>query len=170
VSSPEPLRGAARAAYVAHLIPGYQREGFSAEEALADLRSSGLGIRRQTFLRAWGASLHAADVSEALQTSAPYHVPQADEITQVPRPKARGFQYNVDVLMRDPSSGAVWFAPTSVITPTLVTHLEAIEQAAQGLKQAIAGGRQGIDYGEVLGGGTVTDVLERVPEFDEAPE
>lgn len=170
MSQPEPLKGVARAAYVAHLIPQYQRQGFSAEAALAELRASGLGIRKQTFLRQWGASLHSAEVSEALQTASPYHVPQSQEITQVPRPRARGYQYNVDVLMRDSASGAVFFAPTSVVTPTLITHLEAIELAAQGLKTSIAGGRQGIDYGEVLGGGSVTDVLERVPEFDEPAE
>lgn len=170
MSQPEPLRGLARRSYVYHLIPGYQREGFSAEQALADLKGSGLGIRRQTFLRAWGASLKAEAIREGLETADPYHLPQASEIVQVPRPRARGFQYDVDVLMRDPLSGAVWFAPTSVVTPQLITHLEAIEQAALSLQAALAGGRPGQDYGEVFGGGTVTNIYERVPEYDEPIE
>lgn len=46
---PEQIVGDARA-----WIPQLQRAGLSANEALSQLRAAGAGMRRETFLRAWG--------------------------------------------------------------------------------------------------------------------
>jgi hypothetical protein len=169
MSSREPESGPRRLIYTGSLIPQLQQRYNSASEALAALRAAGFGVRRQTFLRLWGAAKQSQAFREQLGTADPYHVPEATEISQVPRPRARGYQYNIDVLMRD-DTGSLYFTPTSVVTPDLITHLEAIERAVTGLRAALAAGRFPDKYGEVIAGGSVTSVLERIPEYDEPAE
>lgn len=154
-------------AYVGSLIPQLQEQFTSAGAALEHLKSQGLGMRRQNFLRLWGAVKADEGLRERLGGVDVYSTPHAGEITQVPRPRARGYQYNVDVLVRDATSGAFYFTPTAVVTPTLITRMEAIDAAAQLLLRMQAGSTRGTPAGEIRMGGEVTGILERVPEEDE---
>jgi hypothetical protein len=156
--------------YVGNLIAGLQAEGLSANQGLQRLKEAGYGMRRQNFLQLWGSVQAAGAVREKLQAEPVFHVPQQAEIPRVPSPRARGYRYDVDVLGRDSTSGALMYMPTAIITPTLITHLEAIEKATQELQLAIAGGRPGVDYATVVGGGVVLNVTERVLEIDEPIE
>lgn len=154
-------------AYVANLIPGLQAEGLSANQALVRLREQGLGVRRENFLRLWGATQKEAAIRTRLSTSDPSASPDRSMIVQVPRPKARGFQYNINQLARDTQTGEFYFTPTAVITDRLITFGEAINIAAANLR-AILGStdKPGYDM-DIFSGGEVTSVLERVPEIEE---
>lgn len=179
-------------AYLANLIPGLQATGVSATGALEWLKgnvdrlsardqaamqnysgpaTAGMGgLRRQNFLRLWGATQSEGSIRATLAAADIYHVPTQAEIVRVPRPKARGFQYNVDVLVRDPTSGSFHFTPSAIVTPDLITHLEAIERASRLLGRMQSMSDRGTPAGEVRMGGFVTGVLERVPEDYEEPE
>jgi hypothetical protein len=114
--------------YIPPLIPGLQAAGFSASGALDWLRSTTIplsaadqaaarryvgpategmgGMRRQNFLRLWGAHQRYENVRGALGQADPYHVITAAEAIPMLRPRARGFETTVDVMMRDPSTAS----------------------------------------------------------------
>lgn len=154
-------------AYVGSLIPQLQRDFPSAGAALAHLKSQGLGMRRQNFLRLWGAVKADEGLRQRLGARDIYSVRGPEEITQVVRPRARGFQFNVDVLVRDSVSGSFYFTPTAIVTPTMITDAEALDRAAQLLLRMQEGSERGTPAGEIRMGGEVTGVLERVAEEEE---
>lgn len=154
-------------AYVGSLIPGLQAKGLTANEALAELRSQGLGIRRQNFLKLWGASIKEGSLREKLSTGDVHATFEHGEVVKVTRPKARGFQFNVDLLAYDKSTGEFYFTPTAVVSDTLNwTRGEIIQMAAESLRAQIDKGRDSVQA-DILQGGHVTSVLERVPETEE---
>lgn len=154
-------------AYVANLIPGLQARGLSANDALAELRAQGLGVRRQNFLRLWGATQKEASLRGRLSTNHPSQTPERSEIVQVQRPRARGFQFNVDLLARDPATGEFYFTPSAVVSDRLITFGEAVDIAASNLRAMQAKGGRDTVQADILQGGHVTSVLERVPELEE---
>lgn len=127
-------------------------------------------MRRQNFLRLWGAVKADEGLRERLGAHDVYATRDASEVVKVPRPRARGYQFNVDVLVRDPHSGSFYFTPTAVVTPQLITDAEALDRAAQLLLRMQEGSERGTPAGEIRMGGEVTSVFERVPEEEEIVE
>src|SRR6266498_2502866 len=72
-----------RAPWPTSYIPELQARGLSANAALLYLREQGLGIRRQTFLRAWGETRAAIEKRENVQAARLDRRPTASEITPI---------------------------------------------------------------------------------------
>lgn len=155
---------APKPSYAVNYIPALQQEGLSANAALQRLRDMGLGVRRQTFLRAWGETRAAADRSGAVQTAPLDRAPIGGEITVAGRPRARGYLYNVNVAVEDPVTKEVYFTPWGVRSAELLTYGAALAQAVESFAGAADFGR-GTPEGRALGA-TVEDVLQLVPEDD----
>lgn len=151
------------------------------EAALSTLRTSDVaflegvgGVRRQNFLWQWGAISRSYALREKLGQVSPEHVPTAEEMTQGRFVRARGFQYNVDLLVRDQRSGQVYFTPMPVASSAPLSTGEALRKAVETLRhiqsQAHAAGNRDTLPITVLGPGVMTDVIERVPLLDEGDE
>lgn len=183
---------AARGVYVSHLIPGLQEAGFSATGALEYLKGNtdrlsaadqaaaaaytgpaepGVGgMRRQNFLRTWGAMQRDESMRERVSTGDPYGVPHATEVTYVSRPRARGREYVVNVPVYDTQDKGFHFRPISVVTDEALTRLEIVERGSQTLRDILAGAPENYPTQQVFGFGSIAHAFERVPEIDEPLE
>lgn len=148
-------------AYAANYIPGLQREGFGASEALQFLRDVGYGVRRQNFLHEWGAQLHEDSNRPQLFQAALDRAPHTREITQRQSPKARGFQYQIEHLLKDNETGELYFTPGAHRALDAVTYGEAIAGAEEAWLAGQASDER-YPQGELLGS-VVTAVREYVP-------
>lgn len=142
--------------------------------ALATLRGSNVahlegigGVRTQNFQWQWAAVERSEIVRERLGGVAITHVPTGNEITQGRFPRARGYQTNVNLLVRDLRSGSEYFTPMGVISSQPMSIGDALVQAAHNLRRVqtqahMTGNRDTLPI-QILSGGYVTDVIERLP-------
>lgn len=143
-------------------------------DALATLRGSNLkilegvgGVRSQNFYWQWGAIQRSEALRERLGNVSISHVPTGDEITQGRFPRARGYQTNVNLLVRDLRSGAEYFTPMGVVSEKPLSVGDALVRAAHNLRRVqteahMAGNTDSLQI-QILSGGYVTDVIERLP-------
>lgn len=153
---------AGRPDYAATYIPQLIAQGFSANGALAFLREQGLGIRRQTFLRAWGQALNYRDQEGRMSQVNLSRTPLAEEITQKAVPRAEGFFYPINAFVRDRETNEVYLTSTGYRTQTPVSYQEAIRGALDALRAAQQLERN-TPPGQILGAEALP-VIEYVPE------
>lgn len=143
-------------------------------DALSTLRGSNVsflegigGVRAQNFYWQWGATQRSAAIRERLGSVDVSHVPTGNEITQGRFPRARGFQTNVNLLVRDLRSGSEYFTPMGVVSNRPLSVGDSLIQAASNLRRiqsnAHATGNRDTLPIQILSGGYVTDVIERLP-------
>lgn len=147
-------------------IPQLIEEGFTASGALDFLKAQGLGIRRQTFLRAWGETITALERRAQVEQTNLTRNPLAEEVTPFTAPHATGYLYSVDVLIRDRLTGEVYTTPSGYRTQTLVPYRDALAEALAALQEAQAASENETPRGQILGG-IVNEVRQFVPEPDE---
>lgn len=150
-------------------------------EALSTLRGSNVaflegvgGVRTQNFQWQWGATSRSEAIRERLGAVDVTHVPTGYEITQGRFPRARGFQTNVNLLVRDLRSGSEYFTPMGVVSERPLSIGDALVQAAHNLRRVqtkahMTGNRDTLPI-QILSGGYVTDVIERLPMLPEGDE
>lgn len=121
-----PLGESARA-----FIPQLQRAGYSANGALEFLRGQGAGMRRDTFLRAWGeVARDLAGQPGMVDRSLTELIGEQDMATWSAG-RAGHFGYEVHMLLRDKATGLLRTATTWTFTPNNITPLEAVSAAQQ---------------------------------------
>lgn len=150
-------------------------------EALTTLRGSNVGflegvggVRAQNFNWQWGAINRSKTIRERLGNVDINHVPTSAEMTQGRFPRARGYQTNVNLLVRDLRSGSEYFTPMGVVSNSPISVGEALVQAANNLRRVqskahMAGNRDTLPI-QILSGGYITDVIERLPLLQEDEE
>ena len=157
---------ARKAPWVVNYIPQLQARGMNATEALQWLKDRDMGIRRQTFLRAWGetrAALAARDINMGARLD---RRPTAEEIVPMTTKSATGYRYQVDALVKRGIDGEVYRTPTAAKFDRLVTRGEALEQALGALYTAQI--EDGSLAGDQVIGGTIQEVRELTPtDFEE---
>ncbi len=149
--------------YAGNYIPGLIAEGLSANAAYRKLGDLGLSLRRQTFLRAWGETVDALAKRETVEQTNVSRRPLAEEVTSFTAPRATGYLYQVDVLIRDRLTNEVYFTPSGYRSQRLVPYQEALQGAIDALAQAQIESERGTPLGQLVGG-IVTQVREFVPE------
>lgn len=157
--------------WITNYLPGMIREGLSGAEMLRRLRSPtdeggpGLSIRTQTFYRALGETIDAlGKVSEV--GSAPLgRRPVADEITAYASRQATGYLYSFDVLVRNKTTGEVYYTPAGYRTDRLVQMRTAMGGAIGAIVEAGKEGSPSAGELDVLGA-IATEVREYQPEVE----
>lgn len=103
--------------------------GLSANEGFRQLQEAGLGVRRATWLRLvsearlqLATKILAIDVTLSLR-------PAGNQITAMTTTTGSGYLQQVDVWVRDRSTGLVGTRPYSLATDVLMTHGDAIATA-----------------------------------------
>lgn len=113
------------AAYITRAVG----QGLSANRAYAAVRGTELGIRRSSFLEAYG-EVRAAVARTDLVAGLPGHVPVPDDAVSpwsgAPQDK---LLYQVRVLVRDPQSLTISSDPVSIVSRDVLTPDEAIGAA-----------------------------------------
>lgn len=150
-----------------------QTENMSAS-ALETLRASNVsslegvgGIRSQNFNWQWGSVQKSQALADRLGSVDIAHVRSGSEIVQGRFPRARGFQANVNLLVRDLRTNQEYFTPMGVVSDSVLAEGEYLVQAANNLRsiqsQAHMSGNRDTLPIQILSGGYVTDVIERMP-------
>ena len=111
-----------RAPWPTSYIPELQARGLSANAALLYLREQGLGIRRQTFLRAWGETRAAIEKRENVQAARLDRRPTASEITPLTTRSKTGYLYHFHALVQLGATGEVYRTPISTTFDRLVSY------------------------------------------------
>lgn len=144
---PHPLSG----------VIGSLNAGLSATEGLRQFREAGGEVRTATWYRLHG-EVQAAFGNTLAEAGRPGgRTPTLDETTQWSTVSATGFLQQVEVALRDRSSGEVYFKPYSISGEGLLTRNAAIEQA-------ISSYQEGSDeYDEQVLGAIHVGAYELVP-------
>lgn len=153
-----------RPAWITQHLPGLIREGVSGAEALRRLRGAGVAIRTQSFYRAWGET-KAALASWSQVAEAPLgRRPVGAEITEYSsRHGSRGYLYSFDVLVRNRSTGEVYYTPSGFRTNRLVRYETAMQGAVDAIAMADPEGSPELADMQVIGA-VPLEVREYVPE------
>lgn len=151
-----------RSPWPVNYIPQLQAKGMSATEALGWLRERGLGIRTQTFYRAWGETVAALDKRENVEQARLDRRPLAQEITPLRTKSATGFRYQVSAAVVRGNTGEVYYTPTAAKFDKLVSYDTALQAALGALSDAQVEGES--LSGDRLLGGIVTEVRELTPD------
>lgn len=173
-------------------IPALQKLGISARQsllfargqtnsmsadALESLRGSDLaflegvgGVRTQNFQRQWGTVAKDFGLRDRLARAEMDHVFTGNEVTKMRSVRARGFQHNANILVRDNTTGMMRFEIMSVISETLLSHGDAVIHAAANLRDIqrqhhAAGNKDTLPF-TILNAGYVDSVYERIPGLD----
>lgn len=157
---------ARKAPYVVNYIPQLQARGMNATEALQWLKDRDMGIRRQTFLRAWGETQAALAARPTVQQARIDRRPVAQEIVPMTTKTATGFRYQVDALIKRGIDGEVYRTPTAAKFDRLVSYDTALQAALGALSDAQRD--EGSLAGDQIIGGVVSEVRELTPsDFEE---
>lgn len=105
------------------------RQGVSANQALKQLREAGLGIQRQTFLRAYKELTEDIRARGTLLGLPLQGRPDSSMISRFTSQRASGFQHIVSIYARLPETGEVQVRRVSVLSETLLTREQAEEMA-----------------------------------------
>jgi hypothetical protein len=104
-------------------------EGQSARAGLANYRNAGGRIASQSWYRLVGEIQASLAAREGIYDEPLDSVPVATEIRTWTTAKAKGFIQQVEVLVRERSTGQIISVPFSLQSKTLVTRREAIRAA-----------------------------------------
>lgn len=105
------------------------RQGLSANRALEILRRAGLGIRRDTFLKAYGELRADVQARGNLLGLPLAGKPSADMITRYENARTDAIQHIVAIYSRHKETGEVGIRRVSVRSDALLTRQEAEEYA-----------------------------------------
>lgn len=135
------------AAYITRAVG----EGLSANKAYEAVRGTELGVRRQSFLQAYG-EVRASVARAADVMGLPGGVPVPDEaVSEWQGAPADRYLYQVRVLVRDPQSLFVSSDPVSIVSRDVLTPDEVIGEAVD-IWDAGAKAGSGPEGQGVLGG------------------
>jgi len=154
--------------YAANYIPGLQAAFGSAGSALAFLRESGFGVRRQNFLWEWGAQRTEEQLRPAHFTAALEAIPEQRSITTRRAPQARGYHYVVEHLIEDPETGELYYTFGGYRNQRLVSYGEALSGAEEAFLEGQLSDER-YPQGRLLGS-IVTAVRNYLPELPELGE
>lgn len=136
---------------------GAIKRGLSANAALDELKSAGLGVRRQDWL-ALVREVRGALESQATGMDRPSNRrPYRKELLFMTTTTATGFIQYVDVWVKDRDSGEIRPRPYGIRTDDLISHGDAIETAMDRMAQFAEG------YNEIVLGATYMATYELVP-------
>lgn len=150
----------ARPSYFANYLPKMQAAGYSPTQAMRELRDAGHSFSDQLFRRVWAETIEHLSSSEALQGTPLNRLPSDASIGTATRPKARGYLYNVELAVHDPSTGEVSFHAWGVRTQKLISLGSALRMATDTWTELGASDR-GTPEGRAVGG-FVSSVLNLV--------
>lgn len=154
--------------YFANWIPKLQAEGHSAASAMDVLRSQGHTFSDTMFRRVWAETQDHLAKSEALTGIPLNRVPPPEVIGTATRPKARGYLYQTEMAVHDPTTGEVSFHVWGVRSQRRISLGNALRMAVDSWNASQESGR-GSPPGIILGG-MVTSVLNLVGPEDTIDE
>lgn len=156
----------ARPSYFANYLPKLIEAGYSQNAAMRELRAAGLHFADRTFRRTWGETVDHTSKVENVSHAPLNRIPTPDQVGIATRPKARGYLYNVEVAVHDPTTGEVAFHAWGVRSKKLISVGAALRAAVDSWTDSQSKGR-GTPEGRALGG-FVSSVLNLVgPEEDD---
>lgn len=150
----------ARPSYFASYIPRLQQAGYSATEAASLLREQGHSFADSTFRRVWAETLDHLSKVESVTQQPLNRLPSPDQVGIATRPRARGYLYNVEIAVHDPTTQEVGFHAWGVRSNKLISLGNALRMAVDSWAESQQTGR-GTPEGRALGG-FVSSVLQLV--------
>lgn len=113
------------------------KAGVSANEGLRQLRTAGMGVRRETWLKMVGQA-RAQYANLAAEFSRPINrPPNATEYTTITETKVSGYLQYVDVWVRSKETGEVYVRPQVFRTDSLVSRDRAISLVTERYENAV---------------------------------
>lgn len=105
-----------------------QRAGMSANQALSELRSAGAGIRRETFLRAWGEVANDLALRPVWQSADLTQPVSPTDLPEWHAAREGMLGYTGRIIVRDRATGILTTKDAMVFSSTALAPQDALDQ------------------------------------------